>query len=103
NYQVVFMHRNLREIVASQNKMLVRRGESNETPDERAVQLLEEQVRDARFFLRRPQFEVLELNYGEMLRGARPQAQRMADFLGQSLDVERMAQVVDVQLYRNRS
>jgi hypothetical protein len=103
NYQVVFMHRNLREIVASQNKMLVRRGERNETPDERAVRLLEEQVRDARFFLRRPQFEVLELNYGEMLGGARPQAQRMADFLGQSLDVERMAQVVDVQLYRNRS
>ena len=103
NYQVVFMHRNLREIVASQNKMLVRRGERNETPDERAVQLLDEQVRDARFFLRRPQFEVLELNYGEMLQGARPQAQRMAAFLGQSLDVERMAQVVDVQLYRNRS
>jgi hypothetical protein len=103
NYQVVFMHRNLREIVASQNKMLVRRGERNETPDERAVQLLDEQVRDARFFLRRPQFEVLELNYGEMLQGARPQAERMADFLGQPLDLERMAQVVDVQLYRNRS
>jgi hypothetical protein len=38
-----------------------------------------------------------------MLQGARPQAQRMASFLGQSLDLERMAQVVDVQLYRNRS
>ena len=60
-------------------------------------------MRDARFFLRRPQFEVLELNYGEMLQGARPQAQRMAAFLGEPLDVERMAQVVDVQLYRNRS
>jgi hypothetical protein len=103
NYQVLFMHRNLREIVASQNKMLVRRGERNDTPDERAVQLLDEQVRDARFFLRRRQFEVLELNYGEMLQGARPQAQRMADFLGRPLDLERMAQVVDVQLYRNRS
>jgi Sulfotransferase domain len=103
NYRVLFMHRNLREIVASQNKMLVRRGERNETSDERAVQLLDEQVRDARFFLRRPQFEVLELSYGEMLQGARPQARRMADFLGLSLDLERMAQVVDVQLYRNRS
>ena len=103
NYHVIFMHRNLREIVASQNKMLARRGERNETPDERAVELLEEQVRDARFFLRRPQFEVLELNYGETLEGARPQAVRLADFLGQSLDLERMAQVVDVQLYRNRS
>ena len=103
NYQVVFMHRNLREIVASQNKMLVRRGETNATPDERALQLLEQEVRDARFFLRRPHFEVLELTYGAMLESARPHAERMAEFLGRSLDVERMAQVVDVQLYRNRS
>ena len=103
NYKVLFMHRNLREIVASQNKMLVRRGEKNDTSDERAVQLLDEQIRDARFFLRRPQFEVLELNYGEMLQGARPQALRIAGFLGEPLDQEKMAQVVDVQLYRNRS
>jgi len=103
NYQVLFMHRNLREIVASQNKMLVRRGERNDTPDERAVQLLDEQVRDARFFLRRPQFEVMELSYGEMLQGGRAQATRIAEFLGEPLDVEKMAQVVDVQLYRNRS
>jgi hypothetical protein len=103
NYKVVFMHRNLREIVASQNKMLVRRGERNGTPDDRAVQLLEEQVRDARFFLRRPQFEVMELNYGEMLQGARPEALRIAQFLGGGLDVEKMVEVVDVQLYRNRA
>jgi hypothetical protein len=103
NYKVIFMHRNLREIVASQNKMLVRRGEKNDTPDERAVQLLEEQVRDARFFLRRPQFEVLELNYGEMLQGARPAALRMAQFVGGELDVDKMVEVVDVLLYRNRA
>jgi hypothetical protein len=103
NYQVLFMHRNLREIVASQNKMLVRRHEKNDTSDERAVQLLDEQVRDARFFLRRPHFEVLELNYGEMLKSARPEGQRIAEFLGRPLDVDKMAQVVDVQLYRNRS
>jgi hypothetical protein len=103
NYKVLFMHRSLREIVASQNKMLARRGEKNETPDDRAVQLLEEQVRDARFFLRRPQFEVLELSYAEVLQAARPQAQRMAEFVGERLDVDKMVEVVDLQLYRNRA
>ncbi len=39
----------------------------------------------------------------EMLQGARPQALRIAGFLGEPLDLEKMAQVVDVQLYRNRS
>src|SRR5262245_26265632 len=103
NYKVVFMHRSLREIVASQNKMLVRRGEKNDTPDERAVALLEEQVRDARFFLRRPQFDVLELNYKEIVDGAEAQARRMAEFLGEPLDVGKMVEVVDRALYRNRA
>jgi len=103
NYKVLFMHRSLREIVASQNKMLARRAEKNDTPDDRAVALLEEQVRDARFFLRRPQFDVLELNYRETLDSPRPLALRMAEFVGGGLDVEKMTQVVDVQLYRNRS
>jgi len=103
NYKVLFMHRDLREIVASQNKMLARRGESNDTPDDRAVQLLEEQVRDARFFLRRPQFEVLELNYRETIDDPRPLALKMAGFVGERLDVAKMTQVVDVQLYRNRA
>ena len=103
NYKVLFMHRNLKEIVASQNKMLARRGEKNDTPDERAVALLDEQVRDARFFLRRPQFDVLELNYREILDAPGPVAVKMAAFVGGPLDVEKMKQVVDVQLYRNRA
>jgi hypothetical protein len=103
NYKVLFVHRDLREIVASQNKMLARRGEANDTPDDRAVALLEEQLRDARFFWRRPHFEVLELNYQETLASPRPQALRIAQFLGEPLDVDRMAAVVDAQLYRNRA
>jgi hypothetical protein len=103
NYKVLFMHRNLKEIVASQNKMLARRGESNDTPDDRAVALLDEQVRDARFFLRRPQFEVLELSYREILDAPGPVAVKMAAFVGGPLDLQKMTQVVDVQLYRNRA
>lgn len=103
NYKVVFVARDVREIVASQNTMLKRRGEANDTSDERAEALLREQVADARFFLRRPQFEVLELSYKETLGDPRAQALRVAEFLGQPMDVEKMVGVVDLQLYRNRS
>jgi sulfotransferase family protein len=103
NYKVVLMQRNLREIVASQNKMLARLGKPNDLPDETAVQLLAGQAKDASFFLKRPQFEVLELNYADTLAGARAQAARIAEFVGQPLDVEKMASVVDAQLYRNRA
>jgi hypothetical protein len=103
NYKVVFMHRNLQEIVASQNKMLARLGKANDLPDEAAVQLLGAQVKDASFFLKRPQFEILELSYADTLASARSQALRMAEFLGQRLEVDKMASVVDAQLYRNRA
>ena len=103
NYKVVFMHRNLREIVASQNKMLARLGKPNDLPDEAAAQLLGAQVKDATFFLKRPQFELLEMHYSETLAAARPQAERLAAFVGGGLDVGKMAAVVDEQLYRNRA
>jgi hypothetical protein len=103
NYKVVFMHRNLKEIVASQNKMLSRLGKPNDLPDEAAVQLLTTQEKEAAFFLRRPQFEVLELNYSDVLSQARTEAKRIAEFVGEPLDVEKMAAVVDKELYRNRA
>jgi hypothetical protein len=103
NYKVVLMQRNLREIVASQNKMLARLGKPNDLRDEAAVQLLSGQAKDASFFLKRPQFEVLELSYADTLADARSQAERMAAFIGQPLDIEKMAAVVDAQLYRNRA
>ena len=103
NYRVILMHRNLREIVASQNKMLARLGTATGQGDEAAVELLASQARDAAFFLRRPHFEVLELQYGETLQSPRAQAERIARFLGRPLDVEKMAAVVDAQLYRNRA
>ena len=103
NYKVVFMHRNLREIVASQNKMLTRLGKPNDLPDEAAVQLLTTQEKEAGFFLKRPQFEVLELNYTDVLSQARTEAQRMSEFVGEPLDIDKMAAVVDKELYRNRA
>jgi hypothetical protein len=103
NYKVVFMHRNLREIVASQNKMLAHRSEKNETPDDRAIELLEKQLADARFFLKRPQFELLEVHYKEALEHPQEQARRIAKFVGLPLDVVKMSGVVEMALYRNRA
>ena len=103
NYKVVFMHRDVREIVASQNKMLSRLGKPNDLADDAAAQILSAQVKDASFFMKRPQFEVLELHYAQTLADARTQARRMAEFVGRPLDVEKMAAVVDKELYRNRA
>ena len=104
NYRVLFMNRDLSEILASQQKMLDRRGETSETTDDRMAVVYTKDLREVRFMLRRrTHFDVLEISYTDVLGDARAQARRIVDFLGMPLDVDKMAGVVDSQLYRNRA
>ncbi len=104
NYKVVFMRRNLEEILASQGKMLVHREESHEASDERMTEVFESHLWRANWLLTHsPHFEHLYVHYSDVLAEPRAQAARVADFLGGRLDVERMAAVVDERLYRNRA
>ena len=103
NYKVLLLRRNLKEVLASQAKMLERRGEPSEASDERMLELLESDLWKASYLLKRAaRFQALELRYREVLENPAAQAQRVNDFLGGSLDVRAMAEVVDPKLYRNR-
>ncbi len=103
NYKVLFMNRNLDEILASQAKMLARRGESSETSDDKMKELWEDHLWKVKYRVKRqPHFELLELHYKDVLGNPAEQAKRIHDFIGLELDVEKMARVVDKQLYRNR-
>jgi len=104
NYKVVFMQRDLREVLASQAKMLERRGETNETDDDRMVELYESDLWKANYLLKNnSQFETLDVAYRDVLDNPMEQAQRIAEFLGGSYDSEEMAAAVDPSLYRNRA
>ena len=102
-YKVIFMRRNLDEVIASQNKMLDRRGESRGDDDEKMIELYETHLRKVEFLLRgRKNFETLDVDYKQALEKPREHAERVRRFLGVPLDVGRMAEVVDPDLYRNR-
>lgn len=104
NYKVLFVRRDLREVLASQAKMLARRRESSDVSDERMLELFESDLWKAAYLLKRgPQFEVLELRYTEVVAVPEEQARRMAAFLGQDLDVAAMVRAVDPSLHRNRA
>jgi len=104
NYKVVLMRRDLEEVVASQNKMLDRRGESQHTEDERMMKLFEDDLWKANYLLKRANhLEALEVNYGTVVQDPLAEAQRISEFLGRDLDLESMASVVDPELYRNRA
>ncbi len=104
NYRVIFIKRDLDEVLASQRKMLVRRGEADDAPEGRMRELLETDVWRAGYLLRHaPQFDSIEVQYAELVARPEQHARRIAAFLGGGLDVQAMATVVDPALYRNRA
>lgn len=103
NYKVILMRRDLTEVLSSQRKMLDRRGETDETPDERMMELWQDQLWRVNYLLRHAsQFEWVELEYGEALRDPDAAAKRIASLVD-GLDQQAMAGVVDPTLYRNRA
>ncbi len=103
-YKVLFMTRHLDEVLASQSKMLDRRGEDSDTEDARMRDLYENHVLQVKGMIsRKENFEALYIHYSDVLADGRPHAQKIHDFLGLDLDVDKMAEVVDQALYRNRS
>ena len=104
NYRVVFIRRDLGEVLASQEKMLARRGQKDNIPPQRMRELFEKDTASAwRLLTQEPRFEALEVHYAAVLAHPREEARRIARFLGGALDVEAMAAAVDSGLYRNRS
>lgn len=102
-YQIIFMHRRLAEIVASQDKMLSGIGESPESDHARVLVLFEEHLRMTRnWLMHKSNFEVLEVSYSRVLRDPLEQSQAVASFLDRPLGIEAMASVVDPSLWRNR-
>ena len=103
-YKVVFMRRNLQEVLASQAKMLARRGEESQTSDEEMIGIYERHLEKVEFQLRfRDNFEALYLHYSDVVADPQTAAEQINEFVGGTLDVEAMVGAVDSKLYRNRA
>jgi len=103
NYKVVFKRRNIQEVLASQAKMLVNRSEANEASDEKMLELYKDHLWKVDYMMKhRPCFELLNVDYKDVVENPRQQAQRIGAFLGDHVEVEKMVTAVDEKLYRNR-
>ena len=104
NYKVIFMQRHMPEILASQRKMLVRRGEDADNMDDaRLAELFAKHLGEVeRQLTQSNNVDLLYVHYSDALQDPQSTAERVAQFLGRDLDVESMVGVVDPQLYRNR-
>jgi hypothetical protein len=104
DYKVIFMERHMPEILASQRKMLVHRGEdADQMDDARMGDLFAKHVANVKsWFAEQPNFDVLYVHYSDVLADPDTQARRVSAFLTNQLNPEAMAEVVDPDLYRNR-
>ena len=104
NYKVIFMERNIREVIVSQNKMLVHRGEAvDPATDEKLFADYEHHLRKTKYMLNKePQFEALFIEYGKVLNNPAEQAEIISRFIDGHLDKREMVRMVDPNLYRNR-
>jgi hypothetical protein len=104
NYRVILVRRDIGEVLASQAKMLARRGEARGPSDDQMREVLERDLWQARYLLAHGhQFEVMELHYANVLDHPAECARRIVQFVGMPLDTAAMAAVVDRTLYRNRA
>ena len=103
-YKVIFMRRRMEEVLTSQRRMLVRRGEDpDKTDDEELARLFEKHLRKVEAWLAaQPHVDVLDVDYNAVLADPAPHVRRINAFLGGFLDVAAMVAVVDARLYRNR-
>ncbi len=104
-YQALFMQRDIHEVLASQKKMLQRRGEAvDKVSDEEMAALFAKHVAKTAAWLHvQPNFQTLWVDYNQLLADPQPQIQAVNRFLGGALDEAKMADVVNPDLYRNRA
>jgi hypothetical protein len=103
-YQVIFMHRNLSEILASQRKMLINRGEDPDKTDEAQLAIvLEKHLAQVDQWIRdQPYMSKLDCHYRQVIENPEEQAAAVNQFLGNSLDIQKMLSAIVRNLYRQR-
>jgi hypothetical protein len=101
-YRIIFLERDLDEILLSQEKMLARLGRRGASRDSMKDAFGLHLERLHGWLLEQGNCCVLRVSYNDLLQRPRQQAQRVGEFLGGLPDSEKMALTVDPSLYRNR-
>ncbi|MCB2202670.1 sulfotransferase [bacterium] len=105
NYRVIFMERDLDEIMASQQRMLARSGKPAQSEqDNRTVRATSQQHLDEihAWLDAQDWIQTHTVSYNDILRFPEEQFAEVAAFLDNQVDPEAMASVVDPALYREK-
>lgn len=104
HYKVIFMMRDIGEIIRSQDKMMERRGEPrSDIPEAEMEEILRRYLRMLKLHVNgREEMDVLYVSYNDLLEDPEAEIDEVAQFLDIEIDRNEMKKVIDRKLYRNR-
>lgn len=104
NYRVIFIHRKIDEILASQRKMLINRGEDPDkiSEDEMKAVLIKHLELVNVWIKSQPNIERIDVDYNRLLENPNDDLGKVLQFLDREIDSNNMEQIIDPQLYRQR-
>lgn len=104
HYKVIFMQREMAEILASQKQMLLRRGEAPDAvSDEVMAGLFNQHLSKVQKWLaQQKNIQVLYVPYAHLVDEPTQEVARLVKFLGVKLDEQAMRQAPDQSLHRQR-
>ena len=103
-YDVILMRRDIEEILASQRKMLERRGEDpDKVSDQEIGQLFEKHFNHVFDWIQKQKnIRFVEVSYNQLLDSPEEEIRKVNHFLGGKLDEKAMLAKIDPDLYRQR-
>jgi hypothetical protein len=102
-YRVLFMHRDLDQVVRSQRAMLERLAPTIDQSDQDARRALASHLAEIAIWLETtPHMRVLGVSYERVIADPGPQVARILEFLGLDLDASAMVRAIEPALRRQR-
>jgi len=99
NYKVVFMRRDLEEILRSQEKML---SKDQSSEREKFKTIYEIHLKKTYQFFESNKIPYIDIWYKELISNSEQQLSKLIDFLNLKTDWETLANAVHPELYRNK-
>jgi len=102
-YKIIFIERNMEEILLSQEKMLEKMGQKTQSHNTVLSNIFKKQIEDTKKWLEfQNNISTLYITHRDAIFHALETAKQINEFLGFNLNEKEMMQVVDPSLYHQR-
>jgi predicted AlkP superfamily phosphohydrolase/phosphomutase/tetratricopeptide (TPR) repeat protein len=105
--KVIFMERDIKEVVISQNKMITAKNKTTGKTvdfDMRLMNTFEQQLKEVKEWAEnRNSIDILYVDYKNLIQNTKEEIRTINNFLGWQLQEENMQEIVSPELYRVRS